>query len=123
MNIYGRKISSKYLLALIFTALFFSVTFNSPANYSAYPGFDKLLAIGLDTVPRLPRAVNDTVPKDSLALLKDSLARALDSAARDSLFIIGDTTRDSTHRQIDTIDMKVSKDTLDAAIDYKASDS
>src|ERR1700744_473406 len=43
MNNNGRKIRSKTLLILIFTALFFSVTFNSPANYSAVGRFCKIL--------------------------------------------------------------------------------
>src|SRR6201991_4128042 len=43
MNNNGRKISSKYFLTLIFTALLFSVTLNSPANYSAFGRFTKIL--------------------------------------------------------------------------------
>src|ERR1700722_12706312 len=49
MNNNGRKIRSKTLLILIFTALFFSVTFNSPANYSVVPRFGKILTSSSDT--------------------------------------------------------------------------
>src|ERR1700754_3669355 len=48
MNNNGRKISSKYFLTLIFTALFFSVTLNSPANYSAFGRFTKILTYPSD---------------------------------------------------------------------------
>ncbi|MHA4810235.1 putative LPS assembly protein LptD [Flavitalea flava] len=117
MNNYGRKISSKYLLALIFTALFFSVTLNSPANYSSFRRFYKILALGEDTSkPRKSRG-KAAKPKDTLR--KDSLF-----ALRDSMHMAGDTTRDSLHRQVaDTLDYKISKDTLEASIDYKAADS
>jgi hypothetical protein len=54
MNNNGRKISSKSLLILIFTVLFFSVTFNSPANYSPVIRFGKTLTSSsppADTIP------------------------------------------------------------------------
>ncbi|MBS1667535.1 MAG: LPS-assembly protein LptD [Bacteroidetes bacterium] len=98
----GRKISSKYLLVLIFTALFFSVTLNSRSNYSRsyyfYERFDRN-----DTTKPLASAINDSIPKDSI--IKDSLPT------------------DSLHQQTDTLDIKVSKDSLDAPITYSASDS
>ena len=98
----GRKISSKYLLVLIFTALFFSVTLNSRSNYSRsyyfYERFDKN-----DTTKPLASVIKDSIPKDTT--IKDSL------------------TTDSLHQQTDTLDIKVSKDSLDAPITYSASDS
>src|SRR6185312_15703162 len=106
MNNNGRKISSKYLPILIFTVLFFSVTFNSPANYSPRVRFDKTLtsAAAADTVSPLPH---------------------IDTSYRD---ISGDTARYATirlryGRRIDTPDYRISKDTLAAEISYKASDS
>jgi len=122
MNINGLKISSKILLTLIFTAIFFSVTLNSPANYSSFNRFCKILALGQDTSkprvrhPKNHGAITDTVHPGSLRPAGDTLRR-------DSLGIAGDTTRDSLHRTVDTLDYKISKDTLAAAIDYKASDS
>ena len=91
MNINGRKISSKLLLTLIFTAIFFSVTLNSPANYSSFTRFCKILALGQDTTkPRIrhpkdagrkgssiagdtvrpgsPRITGDTLRRDSLGI-------------------------------------------------------
>ena len=104
MNNNGRKISSKYLLTLVFTGAFFSVTLDSPANYSRFTGFYKILASSSDTAkPHLP---------------------ALDTSLRS---MAGDTTRYTLVRgrtqTVDTLDYKVSKDTLEAQIDYKASDS
>ncbi len=117
MNINGLKISSKLLLILIFTAIFFSVTFNSPANYSPVTRFCKILALGQDTTkPRTPR------PKKTGR--KDVPVVAKDTTRRDSLGIAMDSSRrDSLHRAGDTLDYAISKDTLAATIDYKASDS
>jgi hypothetical protein len=116
MNNNGRKISSKYLLALIFTGLFFSVTLNSHANYSRFDRFYKKLASSpCPAPPRHP--AQDTIPQPRLP----ALDRSYNS-------LTGDTVRYSlVHRYglnaPDTLDYKVSKDTLEAQIDYKASDS
>jgi hypothetical protein len=123
MNKYGRKISSKYLLILIFTGLFFSVTFNSPANYLSLARFCIILTphtgddhadttrpgsrIGPDSV--LPRAAR--LP--SLALLRDTV--------RDSVLHPADSMLAA--RRVDTPDFVMSKDTLAANVDYKAADS
>ncbi len=109
MNMNGRKISSKYLLTLIFTAIFFSVTFNSPANYSSATRFCKILTTSRDTIRPLFRP--DTIP------------HRRNTTGLDSLRSGNDTIPDSLHRRVDTLDYKISKDTLEAAIDYKASDS
>src|ERR1700735_3892576 len=61
MNNNGRKIRSKTLLILIFTALFFSVTFNSPANYSGVRRFGKILTSFSDPAlqPPIPAGRSD----------------------------------------------------------------
>ena len=119
MNKNGRKISSKYLLILIFTALFFSVTFNSPANYPSGFRFIKFLTTpAADTTkPRL------RVPGDSVLPLAKLPPRASlwDTSGKDSVLHVADSMLAS--RRIDTPDYVVSKDTLEAQIDYKASDS
>ncbi|MBS1933867.1 MAG: LPS-assembly protein LptD [Bacteroidetes bacterium] len=97
----GRKISSKYILVLIFTVVFFSVTFNSPANYLHFTHFDKTLTASIDTVP-VPK-VKDSEVKDSV--LKDT------------------TIKDSIIQKTDTFELKISKDSLEAPISYSASDS
>ena len=120
MNINGRKInpiSSKYLLTLIFTAIFFSVTFNSPANYSYISRFGKILALGQDTTkPRAARQRNGR-HQNASAVTSDTTHRDSLTIARDSI------RRDSLRRTGDTLDYTISKDTLSATIDYKASDS
>src|SRR5450432_4545865 len=110
MNIIGRKISSKYVVALIFTALFFSVTFNSPANYSSSARFGNFLAFAADTAR--PRA-------DSLQALADTLGT--DTLGVDSTILSTDSLEALRHRN-DTLGVKVSKDSMDAEIDYTADD-
>ncbi|HEY4062156.1 MAG TPA: putative LPS assembly protein LptD [Puia sp.] len=107
---------------MIFTGLFFSVTLNSPANYSRFARFYKILATSSDTA----LSVSDTNRPRSSA--RDTIPRlhlpALDKSYKS---MAGDTSRYSlVHRYgltPDTLDYAVSKDTLEAQIDYKASDS
>ena len=117
MNNNGRKISSKSLPALIFTVLFFSVTFNSPANYSAAVRFDKTLT-------------SFSAVADTTRPLRGDTTRRHALPPRDTSYrnFGGDTARYTTirvryGRSADTPDYKISKDTLAAQIDYKASDS
>ena len=102
----GRKINSKYILALIFTGIFFAVTFNSPANYSSGSRFCKTLTPASDTIPA-GKISADTVPHN----LRDSLLK-------DSL-----RANDTSIQKQDTLDYKVSKDSLDAPVNYSAMDS
>ncbi len=124
MNNNGRKISSKYLLILIFTALFFSVTFNSPANYLSVARFCKILTTtdpAADTTrprPKAPRAPADTV--FPLAKLPPRAA-VWDTTGRDTVLRLADSMLAAS--RVDTPDYVVSKDTMEANIDYKASDS
>src|ERR1700744_3629404 len=126
MNNNGRKISSKYLLTLIFTAIFFSVTFNSPANYSATTRFCKIittaapgaqgLAVGAGGTTRFSRPFRGT----SYQVLSGDTARPR-LPSRDTSYrnLSGDTARYSlirVHygRRNDTADYKISKDTMEA---------
>jgi LPS-assembly protein len=102
----GRKISSKYILALIFTGIFFTVTFNSPANYSSRLHFCKFLTASSDSIPPGKKPL-DTIPKS----IKDSLLK-------DSV-----TLKDTAIQKTDSFEYKVSKDSLDAPINYSAMDS
>ena len=115
MNNNGRKISSissKYLLTLIFTVLFFSVTFNSPANYSSPIRFFKLSGISEDTVKPGGARTWDTIRPVAL------VGTAIDTSRFSAM-----DNDPSIHRLSDTLDYKVSKDTMEAQLDYKASDS
>ena len=121
---------------MIFTALFFSVTFNSPANYSVVPRFCKILTSSSDTtrpgsvpagrsnVPAGSDASGDTVPTNRPIIAHHAYV------GRDTSYLdlYGDTVRYNYHpdplrKGADTPDYKISKDTLEAQIDYKASDS
>jgi hypothetical protein len=107
MKINGRKFSSKFFLILIFTGVFFSVTFNSPANYSHSPGFYKILANAADTITLPPAAGGDTA-------LRHYIRTMTDIRRRDSLGRLTDTIPDSLRRRLDTSEYKISKDTLQA---------
>jgi LPS-assembly protein len=103
---YGRKISSKYVLAYIFTTLFFAVTLSSPAKYPFDSGFGKFLTASRSQLESAADPfARDTVVKDTVIKGKDSLAK------------------DTVSRPTDTLSFKVSKDSLDAPISYTASDS
>ena len=113
MNNNGRKISSKYFPTLIFTALFFSVTLNSPANYSALGRFTKILTYPSD------KPSDTTRPGDHahLPAVDKSYKNSGPDTARFALI------KEQIGPVLDTTEFKISKDTLESAIDYKASDS
>src|SRR5258707_7666145 len=119
MNNNGRKISSKYLLPLIFTALFFSVTFNSPANYPGVVRFYKILTFGpvADTSkPRLRMGPDSILPR---AILPPRAP--LTDIAKDTVLRLADSMLAA--RRVDTPEYVISKDTMEAPIEYKAADS
>lgn len=99
-----RKFSLKYLFKGIVTVLiFFTITGKIHAQRIARHGFDSLLTKHADTLK--PRAANRTNPV---------------------AFTSSDTTRlpgDSVYQQIDTFSLRLSKDTLDAPVNYSARDS
>ena len=112
MNNNGRKISSKSLLILIFTVLLFSVTFNSPANYSPVIRFTKTLTSSSFTA--------DTTLPVSPDSIKPIRLPPLDTSYRN---IHGDTTRYLTirlryGRSADTPDYQISKDTMESEVNY-----
>src|SRR5450432_3166363 len=100
----GGKISLKYVSTLILTLLFFCITVNSSARY-------------YKNQIRKPSMDLDTLPKKILPGVKDTLI--LDSAVNDTLPFHSDSVR----KQIDTFQVPVSKDSLDAPIAYSAEDS
>jgi LPS-assembly protein len=117
MNNNGRKISSKSLLILIFTVLFCSVTFNSPANYSFVVRFTKTLTSS--------SVAADTTRPVSPDSVKPIRLPHVDTSYRN---IHGDTTRYLTirlryGRSSDTPDYQISRDTMESDVNYKASDS
>ncbi|MBO9565012.1 MAG: LPS-assembly protein LptD [Niastella sp.] len=95
----GRKNSLKQpSLPIILVALFL-LTMNVLGNYSATTGFDNTLTAFQDTTP----VKKDTIPA----------VRGTDSLKKG----------DSSIVKNDTFDIKLSKDSLDAPVQYKASDS
>ena len=105
------KFRSKYLFASLLTAIFFTQTWKSSANYSYTQNFYTALTPQQDTVPQKTR--------DSL--LKRPSINATDTLKSDSL--PGDALIDTSITRVDTFDLKLSKDSLDAPVDYEAEDS
>ena len=100
----GGKISLKYLSTLILTLLFFCITVNSSARYYKNQG-------------PFPRQVLDTIPQKIYPVSNDSVKKDISSI--DTLPFHSDTVR----QQVDTFHVSVSKDSLDAPIEYSAADS
>src|SRR5688500_4519249 len=95
----GRKNSLKYSYPWILCALLITITSLSTYSDATAKNFYNSLT---DTVP-----TRDTVPLNDSIPLNDTLPRLKDSLAAKK----------------DTIDLNLSKDTLDEPISYKASDS
>jgi len=106
------KFRPKYLLAGLLTIIFFTQTWKSAANYSDRGIFCIALTPQQDTVPQKN--------KDSLA--KRLPTNAADTLKRDSL-LKANALRDTMINIIDTFDLKISKDSLDAPVEYEAEDS
>jgi lipopolysaccharide assembly outer membrane protein LptD (OstA) len=112
----------KICYSLIAIAFSIAITRNSEArNISSAEIYSTLTT---DTIPRqkkqLPIArpqtdslrVNDTIPNN------DTLTRFADTSGRDTSLL-----RDTLIQAVDTFHLKLSKDTLDAPVEYEASDS
>jgi hypothetical protein len=106
------KFRSNYLFAGLLTAIFFTQTWKSSANYSYHQNFYTALTPQQDTVPQKT--------KDSL--VKRPSLNASDTLKRDSLSKINALT-DTSITRVDTFDLKLSKDSLDAPVNYEAEDS
>ena len=106
------KFRSNYLFAGLLTAIFFTQTWKSTANYSNHQNFYIALTPQLDTVPQ----------KNKDSLIKQLPISAADTSRRDSLSKIN-ALADTSIVKVDTFDLKLSKDTLDAPVEYEAEDS
>ena len=104
------KFRSKYLFAGLLTAIFFTQTWKSSANYSYTQNFYTALTPQQDTVPQKT--------KDSL--IKRPSINATDTLKKDSL---SKELIDTSIIRVDTFDLKLSKDSLDAPVEYEAEDS
>ncbi len=113
----GRKINSKFFLVFLFAVLLISLTLKSRSNYPGSTNFYKALTPIVDTtIKGKPVAKGDSLVLDSLAIQPDSI-RGKNSTPNDT------THADSIAKQTDTFHLKVSKDSLDAPIEYAAADS
>jgi hypothetical protein len=106
------KFRSNYLFAGLLTAIFFTQTWKSTANYSNHQNFYIALTPQQDTVPQ----------KNKDSLIKKPPINAADTSKVDSLSKIN-ALADTSIVKIDTFDLKLSKDSLDAPVDYEAEDS
>jgi lipopolysaccharide assembly outer membrane protein LptD (OstA) len=105
------KFNPKYLFAGLLTVIFFTQTWKTTANYNYNQNFYIALTAQQDTVP--------IKTKDSL--IKRLPANAADTLKKDSLLKTQPT--DTSINKIDTFDLKISKDSLDAPVEYEAEDS
>src|SRR5215467_10967007 len=112
MNI-SRKFNPKLIATFSALAMLLIVTHHAIGNYNNKKFFCNSLTASQDTVPAPRNAkTNITRPSSTDTTRKPPAAR--DSANR------SDTIPGS---KTDTLNIKISKDTLDAPIDYTASDS
>jgi hypothetical protein len=105
------KFRSNYLFAGLLTAILFTQTWKTAANYNYTPIFYTALTASQDTVPQQN--------KDSLN--KRLLNNRSDTLRKDSL--LKNIVPDSNINRVDTFDLKLSKDTLDGPVNYEAEDS
>lgn len=114
-----RKFRLKYLFTGVLTVfLFFTQTWKTAGNHSPAGYFYIALTVASDTIPRVKG-------KDSLQL-KDTIppADSIPGFNTDSLASINKTI-DTTGKyvSIDTFSLKLSKDSLEAPVQYEAEDS
>jgi LPS-assembly protein len=103
------KFRPNYLFAGLLTAILFTQTWKTAANYNYSTFFYIPLTAPQDTVPL----------KNKDSLIRRLPLNAPDTLRKDSINIIPD----SNNNRIDTFDLVLSKDTLDAPVEYEAEDS
>lgn len=118
-----RKFKRNYIFTLTLLLLTIAITYNAWAkSKSEFPFYNTLTAL-TDTLPGSKDTSHPSKITDSIAIsiLKDSLLQADTSILRDSLgFPITDSAK---RNNIDTFNLKISKDSVDAPVNYKAKDS
>lgn len=107
------KFRSNYLFAGLLTAIFFTQTWKSTANYSYHQNFYTALTAPTDTIPQ----------KNKDSLVKRPTINLTDTIKRDSSLQKKNALSDTSIIRVDTFDVKISKDSLDAPVDYEAEDS
>ena len=114
------KNSLKYNFLLVFLACLLYITHDAAAHYTPEERICNPLTILQDTVKAI-RASADTVPgrKDTLPGRRDTLPDRKDTVPR----VDSAGRSDSLANTTDTFSLKLSKDSLDAPVEYSASDS
>ncbi len=102
------KGNSKYIVPIIIMIMLSGITLFSAANYPPSHVFYNDLTSAVDTIP-----FKDTIPVRNIRQRDTSINKRPDSSRY----------KDTTIQKKDTIDIKTSKDSLDAPVDYSASDS
>ncbi|KIC94873.1 putative LPS assembly protein LptD [Flavihumibacter solisilvae] len=110
----GGKFSLKYTSSGVFTLLLCTLTLLASGNYHKSTKFYKPFLQVRDTIP----VKRDTVPvkRDTIPLKRDTIPQ-VDTTNKQT-----DSLR-SKFQLIDTLNVKISKDSLDAPVSYAASDS
>jgi len=105
------KFRPNYLFAGLMTAILFTQTWKTAANYNNSNIFCITLTASQDTIPQ----------KNKDSLIKRPQINTTDTLPKDSL--LKKLVPDSNINRVDTFDLKLSKDTLDAPVEYEAADS
>jgi LPS-assembly protein len=117
----GRKNNLKDGSALFLSIWLLLLTSDIWANYFSPPDFDNsLTGIVQDTIKPVRALQNNPRRTDTIPKRSDTIPRKLDSIPRIIDTIPG---KDTLINKTDTFDIRVSTDSLDAPVSYKASDS
>ena len=106
------KGNSKYVVVIALGVMLCSITLFSASNYPSTSFFYSDLTAAADTVPArsAPAAGRRPAPDDTLPRLRDSSRLVRDSTGK-------------LVQKVDSFDVKMSKDSLEAPVEYAASDS
>jgi LPS-assembly protein len=105
----GPKVSLKFNLQWITTVFICSITLFASGNYTPHKLFYNTLTVKKDTVPTGFQKKPDTIPANQ---------KNLDTIPENAI-----DTNVKKIQKIDTLNIKVSKDSLDAPVSYAATDS
>lgn len=116
------KVNSKNIVALALPALLCSITLFSAANYTGVSNFYSSLtgAAAADTVPT--RTNNNAAPAPLPAIKPAAVPDTIPAKRPADTTRVLDTTGKSLQK-VDSFDIKMSKDSLDAPVEYAAADS
>lgn len=106
----GRKVSLKFNVLWVATVFIYSITLLSCGNYTRKKLFDKSLTAKTESVP-------------TASITKADSVHIAGVFKKDTIPAIKNDTGTKTIQKVDTLNIKISKDSLDAPVSYAASDS